>query len=898
MQRLPVIRSLYVLTICAAAASAQGWLDVARWYLQPSEGEFHYVADVNSDGFDDLVWFKGMPDTPTVWDGFQVFFNDGTGDFPVHGPFVPLPTGNRFAPLDLDGVRRLEDLTGDGHPDLLLVEELPASALDVALHIYRGQPDGSFAAPVSIPVTEFDSATLGNIDGDPAFELALCDEVEHDERITWHNWNGTAFVGAGGETILGSFGSPSVARMVAFDVDADGDDDLVLGQWGGLNLRVLLTQPGDLTLGQQLTVGSSTSNGLYPFLCDLSGGGAQDLLVVRANFSSSLFDVIPVLVQGGVLVAGAAQPFSNGAGIVYGEGFDVGDWDEDGDADLMHYPWQEPGGTTEGIVAFFANDGANDFGTAPVATAEMIYSGLTGLGVADVDLDGHLDFVGAQTILFGRGVIADSLAEVTDFFFGSDPLVVADVEGDGDLDIIHAFSGAKLNDGTGAFPVSMPLPAPPAPKLNNGATAIADLTGDGRIDILLELMNPPPTPFQFPTFAEMRLYVDNGLGAFVDAGTANLAPMLPFARELQLVLDVDQDGDNDVFDTEFNGGYWPNDGAGHFTSFVTLFPGLIEAVAAADLDGDADVDVMAFSGFPASVVLEQQTAPLAYAPTVISEGDGGVDSESIALADADADGDLDLVFATGSDSILLYENDGLADFTQAAELSTDIHPIGGDPRLIHYALQDVDGDGVIDLLGGGVAEFNETPNKVGLFRGTGDFAFEPVRWYAGGSMGPSGDVDGDGDLDLSGRVVVRSRLFDGADDGIIRQYGAGTAGGTGVAPVLGAAGPLRPGSETAQLRLRRAKGAAPLLLLYGLGEAALSGQPFASATLYVEPPFASLFLVSGGAPGVPGAGTLNLGLQPVLPIAAGISVYIQAAVFSGGPGGKVVSNGLQLTFGL
>ena len=92
----------------ASSAAAQGWLDTARWYFPYDQGEFQYLADFDGDGTDDLVWFAGVPGTPTTWDSFQVWFNDGDGDLTLSGPVVALPQGgNRFAPIAQWGIREL-----------------------------------------------------------------------------------------------------------------------------------------------------------------------------------------------------------------------------------------------------------------------------------------------------------------------------------------------------------------------------------------------------------------------------------------------------------------------------------------------------------------------------------------------------------------------------------------------------------------------------------------------------------------------------------------------------------------------------------------------------------------------------------------------------------------------
>ncbi|MBM3984684.1 MAG: VCBS repeat-containing protein [Planctomycetes bacterium] len=906
---VPTVLCVPLSLILASSAAAQGWLDTARWYVQPQAGEFHYVADIDGDGFDDAVWFAGQPGSPTDWTGFRVHFNDGRGDLVPSGHLVLLPVTPGFLrPVDIDGLRRLGDVTGDGLIDVLVLEEPSGFSPDIALHVYPGLGGGAFGAPLAIPlVGDLDAIALGQVDGDAALELAIVEQIAGSESTRWWDWNGAGFTPSAEAFIFGGIVSPRASFLVATDLDLDGDDDLVFGQESGLNLRVLDTRGGAPVVGQILTVGSGSSSSVYPYACDLAGGGAVDLLVAQVAFGSSSFALIPVLNQGGTLVASPAQALV-GEGSMYGQMFDTGDWDADGDLDVLVFAWPEPGAGVDAIAAFLENDGSDRWSTAPVAKVDLRYAGpQTPLGLLDLDQDGHLDVLGPQSAFFGRGRFEDSLVEVTNLFYEEGPVVVLDHEGDGDADLFHRVSlfstvgFVKRNDGTGAFPATTSLPAAPSGKLLDPVRALGDFTGDGLVDFLVPWNDPPGPPFfYFPVFDQVRLYADDGLGGFTDAGTASETPIVPFARKLCLASDVDGDGDVDVFDTDATLVYRPNDGAGHFLAPVTLVAAQHEVGAVADLDADGDDDLLVLD-WPDGVAVEEQVAPLAFVTHAVHESTSGVRADSLTLADVDLDGDLDAGCGTlYGDSLLLFENGGGLAFTLAATLSTDQSiPWSSEFSPAALLVDDIDGDGVTDLLAGAESTSFDDEDKVALFRGAGAaFAFEPVRWYVGSSTGPAADIDGDGDLDLTGQAMVRSRRFDGAADGIVRQYGTGTAATSGVAPLLGAAGPLRPGSASAELRVRRGVGGKLALLLYSLDEAAIPGQPFASSTLYVQPPYWTLLLVLGGTPGAQGQGALDLSLTPVLPVVAGITVYHQLAVFGGAGNGKTASNGLQLTYGM
>lgn len=214
--------------------------------------------------------------------------------------------------------------------------------------------------------------------------------------------------------------------------------------------------------------------------------------------------------------------------------------------------------------------------------------------------------------------------------------------------------------------------------------------------------------------------------------------------------DLDGDGDLDlVFGCHGQVGvgernYWlRNDGTGTFgvegREWIALAPSLTRAVACGDFDGDGDLDVIFGNQRLDTVCRNDGSGRLS-----LSAGDmPPVDRETNAFAvgDVDGDGDLDVVAAcVGWDA--LYRNDGTGVFADAtASLGPQAWSGSSDVDLADY-----DGDGDLDVL------FAGSPARLLWNDGTGTFTASPFG-FANGWVVSGGDVDGDGDRDflLSGR---------------------------------------------------------------------------------------------------------------------------------------------------
>ena len=160
---------------------------------------------------------------------------------------------------------------------------------------------------------------------------------------------------------------------------------------------------------------------------------------------------------------------------------------------------------------------------------------------------------------------------------------MADVDGDGDLDIWFGISDAAdqllLNDGAGVFTDS-------GQTLDSGRTfyvEFADVDGDLDPDAIVGRL-----------LSTLAVWVNDGDGNFVDSGQ-NLGTNA--ARRGGALADIDDDGDLDIIEATDTSTapnrVWLNDGNGIFTdSGQNLGEVFTRAAAVGDVDDDDDIDIL------------------------------------------------------------------------------------------------------------------------------------------------------------------------------------------------------------------------------------------------------------------------------------------------------------------
>ncbi len=348
-------------------------------------------------------------------------------------------------------------------------------------------------------------------------------------------------------------------------------------------------------------------------------------------------------------------------------------------------------------------------GAVPGQTPTPPYT--EGAILADVDGDGDLDVVCAngsaglaQQQLFinnyptGGGLVDESVTRLGVLSLAGAVVIAADLDDDGDQDLVFAVRNNQaprllLNNGSGVFtntPANMPLTL-----ISAWGIAVGDVDNDGDIDLA----------FSNTATGIARLYLNSGAAVFTDATLTGFAG-LPAASDPQdcTFVDVDRDLDLDYVATNRGGNnqLFLNNGAGVFSNSSALLPadGSAYETEWADCDNDGDVDAFYQSLSPGSFtegyvrnnLIPNGTLTFTALPGNVT-GTNGFDDNEIAFVDHDNDGDLDaIVGSLGSPQERLYLNNGAGVFSYVATGFT-----GVTDSTLDVAVGDVNGDGKPDV---------------------------------------------------------------------------------------------------------------------------------------------------------------------------------------------------------
>jgi hypothetical protein len=647
------------------------------------------VGDLNGDGLLDVVVANAPGSGP---DTVSVLMRATDGSFVAPVAYV---VGAQPRAIGLS------DLDHDGHLDLVVANEG-----DSTTSVLIGRGDGTFRAQVAYSgVTYAHALAIADLDGDGHPDLALAAD-SGGIGVMLNNGDGT-------------FGAPAFARadpggnityaVAIGDVDGDGKPDLVASTTDHVGV---MHGNGDGTFAAPNDFAAVNASSFA--LVDFDGDGKLDLVATTTpanGFIPSFVNVFPGRGDGTF-----GTPMTSD--IVRADSLAVGDLDGDGRLDIVVVDGVRSGvdylfNTGAGFTSpsFYATMrptavaiGRTDGGVAMELLVVAAASGPDFIGdvirldaraggafgpvqdelvpapiqaAADLDGDGHVDLVVGATVFFGHGDGTFAPAIV----YGQDgnPLRIADVNGDGALDLV--FVGAVyLNDlhASGTF-VRIDSPTTAGPGF-----ALADFNRDGHLD--LAIATPP---YYFPPGGILPGSIDIALGR--GDGTFGAPTQVRAKGSFRVeVADFDRDG---IADLVIDDAVMLGSGDGSFRPEVPHTPAVPygEHLAVGDFNRDGIVDLAISDFYGSRLDVQLGLGDGTFAPAVTYAT--GAWSETLLLADVDGDGTLDAIVgrqavgaSTATASILLGNGDGT--LAPAVELA-----LGGEPS----AAADFDEDGHLDL---------------------------------------------------------------------------------------------------------------------------------------------------------------------------------------------------------
>jgi Bacterial Ig-like domain (group 3)/FG-GAP-like repeat len=373
-------------------------------------------------------------------------------------------------------------------------------------------------------------------------------------------------------------------------------------------------------------------------VADLNADGKPDVVV--ANQSNGKVGIL--LGNGG----GTFQPV-----VVYNSGEEaaqsvaVADVNGDGRLDLLVAgcaSLNSSGGCASGVVSVLMGNGDGTF-QAAVPYDSGGGGGAEAVAVADVNGDGRLDLVVAN--------------------------VCASVDSNGDCTIVNAVVSVLLGNGDGSFQTAITYAS--GGQLAT-SVALADLNGDGRLDIVVANDCPSHSPSdgpgdlcQFDQYSVVGVLLGNGDGTFQPAAVYNSGGYYSISAA---VADLNGDGKPDL--VVGNGiDFWPDfengavgvllgNGDGTFQPPVPyIFAGDGSSAALADVNGDGKPDLLV-AGFACGSCASGDSGlgvlsgngDGTFQPALVF--DSGGFPRSIAVADVNGDRRPDLIMANGGVGVL------------------------------------------------------------------------------------------------------------------------------------------------------------------------------------------------------------------------------------------------------
>jgi Bacterial Ig-like domain (group 3)/FG-GAP-like repeat len=463
------------------------------------------AGDFNGDGITDLAFL--LVSTPnTLFTPVQILLGSNSGTF-SQGAVVPVP-GN-LAPQQFPQGMAAVALTKDGNLDLVV----PTNVLNV----FHGDGKGGFT-----PTGAYAVNTQAGLGADYLFADANGDGNQ-DLIVAGEASQVYVFLGNGDGTFEAPPGA-AVSGPVA-DVNNDGIADMVFlpAQGGNYFGTALGRGDGSFAILNQTTPVPAAQTGYSLMTGDFNGDGKTDTIAIQPGSvgHNALTCVAPDAQLLSFLGSGDGRFQAKGTALaleVSGAGAGAtGDFNSDGNLDII-LPYSCP---PSGLL-FVPGHGDGTFGSPINLNAQGSNNPVPLVG--DLNNDKKLDFIWNGVVFLGNGDGTFKQLPLT-IPSGSGVLAIADLNGDGILDVVSGLSGPPsggstiyAGKGDGTFQATGFYTVPLPPYTYQYSIAVADVNGDGNPDLLVGEQGSIPVPF-------LAVYLGDGHGNFTqDTNTYFVSP--------------------------------------------------------------------------------------------------------------------------------------------------------------------------------------------------------------------------------------------------------------------------------------------------------------------------------------------------------------------------------------